>query len=53
MRPNGPTNTRLAYTLPADGTYYLVVTSYTIAEGGEDNNPFNKYRLELQGTSAP
>ncbi len=47
------TDSEITYTLPANGTYYLVVTSYTIAEGGEDNNPFNKYRLELQGTSAP
>ncbi|WP_026234114.1 S8 family serine peptidase [Thermus oshimai] len=51
--PGQITDSEITYTLPADGTYYLVVTSYTIAEGGEDNNPFNKYRLELQGTSAP
>ncbi|WP_337845305.1 S8 family serine peptidase [Thermus sp.] len=42
------TDSEIAFTLPAGGTYYLVVTSYTIAQGGEDNNPFNKYRLELQ-----
>ncbi|ADD27640.1 S8 family serine peptidase [Meiothermus ruber] len=46
------TDSEIAYTLPANGTYYLVVTSYTIAEGGQDNNPFNKYRLELQRSSS-
>ncbi|AWR85886.1 S8 family serine peptidase [Meiothermus taiwanensis] len=45
------TDSEIVYTLPANGTYYLVVTSYTIAQGGQDNSPFNKYRLELQRVS--
>lgn len=45
------TDSEIAYTLPADGRYYLVVTSYTIANGGQDDSPFNKYRLELRKTN--
>jgi subtilisin family serine protease len=45
------TDSEIAYTLPADGRYYLVVTSYTIVRGGQDNSPFNKYRLELRKTN--
>ncbi|KGQ21020.1 S8 family serine peptidase [Thermus filiformis] len=45
------TDSEIAFTIPQDGTYYLVVTSYTIASGGEDNSPFNKYRLELKKTN--
>ena len=45
------TDSEITYTLPADGVYYLVVTSYTIAMGGQDDSPFNKYRLELQKTN--
>jgi subtilisin family serine protease len=45
------TDSKIAYTLPADGRYYLVVTSYTIANGGQDDSPFNKYRLELRKTN--
>ncbi|MGC8905475.1 S8 family serine peptidase [Thermus sp.] len=45
------TDSEITFTLPQDGTYYLVVTSYTIAEGGSDNSPFNKYRLELRKTN--
>lgn len=45
------TDSEITYTLNASGTYYLVVTSYTIANGGEDNNPFNKYQLELSKTN--
>ncbi len=49
--PGQITDSEITFTLPQDGTYYLVVTSYTIAQGGQDNNPFNKYRLELQKTN--
>ena len=45
------TDSEIIFTLPQDGTYYLVVTSYTIANGGSDDSPFNKYRLELQKTN--
>jgi len=45
------TDSEIAYTLPADGRYYLVVTSYTIVSGGQDDSPFNKYRLELRKTN--
>ncbi|MGC8876717.1 S8 family serine peptidase [Thermus sp.] len=45
------TDSEITFTLPQDGTYYLVVTSYTIANGGSDNSPFNKYRLELRKTN--
>jgi subtilisin family serine protease len=45
------TDSEIAYTLPEDGRYYLVVTSYTIANGGQDDSPFNKYRLELRKTN--
>lgn len=47
----------LTHTLPADGTYYLEVSSCTIlcdsdgddpAKGQDDDSPFNKYILELQ-----
>ena len=33
------TDSEITYTLPADGVYYLVVTSYTIAMGGQDDSP--------------
>ncbi|RTG93972.1 serine protease [Thermus scotoductus] len=45
------TDSEITFTLSQDGTYYLVVTSYTIATGGSDDNPFNKYRLELRKTN--
>ncbi len=45
------TDSEIAYTLPADGRYYLKVTSYTIVGGGQDDSPFNKYRLELRKTN--
>lgn len=45
------TDSEITFTLSQDGTYYLVVTSYTIATGGSDNNPFNKYRIELRKTN--
>lgn len=45
------TDSEILFTLPQDGTYYLVVTSYTIANGGSDDSPFNKYRLELRKTN--
>lgn len=47
----------LTFKLPATGTYYLQVSSCTIlcesegddpAKGQDDNNPFNKYVLELR-----
>ncbi len=45
------TDSEITFTLPQGGTYYLVVTSYTIVNGGSDDSPFNKYRLELQKTN--
>ncbi len=47
------TDSEIAYTLPNTGTYYLVVTSYTIASNpnASDDSPFNKYRLELKKTN--
>lgn len=47
------TDSEISFTLPADGTYYLVVTSFTIASdpNASDNSPFNKYRLELTKTN--
>ncbi|MGQ9510854.1 MAG: S8 family serine peptidase [Thermaceae bacterium] len=45
------TDSELTYTLPSDGEYYLVVTSYTIANDEQDDSPFNKYKLELQRTN--
>lgn len=47
------TDSEIAYTLPTAGTYYLVVTSYTIASNptASDDSPFNKYRLELVKTN--
>ena len=47
----------LTYKLPADGTYFLEVSSCTIlcksegddpSKGQDDDSPFNKYVLELQ-----
>lgn len=51
--PGQITDSEITFTLPADDTYYLVVTSYTIASDptASDNNPFNKYRLELVKTN--
>lgn len=49
--PGQNTDSEITYTLIAPGTYYLVVTSYTIANGGQDNSPFNKYKLELRKTN--
>ncbi|MGC8967046.1 MAG: S8 family serine peptidase [Thermus sp.] len=49
--PGQITDSEITFTLPQNGTYYLVVTSYAIAEGGSDNSPFNKYRLELRKTN--
>ena len=47
------TDSEITFTLSQGGTYYLVVTSYTIASdpNASDNNPFNKYRLELRKTN--
>ncbi|MFN4074021.1 MAG: S8 family serine peptidase [Thermus sp.] len=47
--PGQITDSEIVFTLPADGTYHLVVTSYTIASSptASDNSPFNKYRLQL------
>lgn len=48
----GDSDSEITFTLPAAGRYALAVTSYTIAgSGGEDNNPFNKYRLKLSKTN--
>jgi subtilisin family serine protease len=45
-------DSEITYTLPAAGTYSLAVTSYTIASsGGNDDSPFNKYRLKLSKTN--
>ncbi|WP_038055454.1 S8 family serine peptidase [Thermus amyloliquefaciens] len=51
--PGQITDSEITFTLPASGTYYLVVTSYTIASdpAASDNSPFNKYRLELAKTN--
>ncbi|TFU25827.1 S8 family serine peptidase [Thermus tengchongensis] len=51
--PGQITDSEIAFTLPASGTYYLVVTSYTIASNptASDDSPFNKYRLELVKTN--
>ncbi|RTH39000.1 serine protease [Thermus scotoductus] len=47
------TDSEITYTLTSTGTYYLVVTSYTIASNpnASDDSPFNKYRLELKKTN--
>lgn len=49
--PRIDSDAEITYTLPKAGTYYLVATSYDIAAGGSDNNPFNKYRLKLSKTN--
>lgn len=49
--PRIDSDSEINFTLPAAGKYYLVATSYDIAEGGSDNNPFNKYRLKLSKTN--
>ncbi|RDI95176.1 serine protease [Meiothermus sp. QL-1] len=51
--PGQNTDSEITYTLTSDGTYYLVVTSYTIASNpnASDNSPFNKYQLELRKTN--
>lgn len=51
--PGQITDSEITFSLPASGTYYLVVTSYTIASdlAASDNSPFNKYRLELVKTN--
>jgi subtilisin family serine protease len=45
--PRIDSDSEVSFTLPADGTYYLKVTSFSISEGGDDNSPFNKYKLKL------
>jgi len=45
--PRIDSDSEVSFTLPAAGTYYLLVSSYTIASGGDDNSPFNKYQLKL------
>ncbi|UBV44856.1 S8 family serine peptidase (plasmid) [Deinococcus taeanensis] len=45
--PRIDSDAEVTFTLPAAGTYYLRATSYAIAEGGSDSNPFNKYKLKL------
>lgn len=47
------TDSEITFTLPAAGTYYLLVTSFTIASNpnAADDSPFNKYRLELKKTN--
>lgn len=49
--PRIDSDSEITYTLPAAGTYYLVVTSYDISTGRDDNNPFNKYQLKLNKTN--
>ncbi|WP_172959965.1 S8 family serine peptidase [Thermus scotoductus] len=47
------TDSEITYTLTSTGTYYLLVTSYTIASNpnASDDSPFNKYQLQLQKTN--
>ncbi|AEV17057.1 Serine protease, subtilase [Thermus sp. CCB_US3_UF1] len=47
------TDSEITFTLSTTGTYYLVVTSFTIASNpnAADDSPFNKYRLELRKTN--
>lgn len=51
--PRIDSDSEIAFTIPAAGEYYLAVTSYTIAtvEEGQDDSPFNKYRLKLEKTN--
>ncbi|WP_243031280.1 S8 family serine peptidase [Thermus altitudinis] len=53
MVPGQITDSEISLTLTVTGTYYLVVTSYTIASSptAADDSPFNKYRLELTKTN--
>lgn len=50
-RGAGDSDSELNFTLPADGNYFLAVTSYDISEGQDDDSPFNKYRLKLSKTN--
>ena len=45
--PRIDSDSEISFTLPAAGTYYLKVTSFSISDGGTDNSPFNKYQLKL------
>lgn len=49
--PRIDSDSEINYKVPAAGTYYLVVTSYTISQKGNDDDPFNKYRLRLSKTN--
>lgn len=50
--PRIDSDSELAFTIPAAGTYYLAVTSYNIAaDTGDDGGPFNKYQLKLAKTN--
>ena len=43
------TDSTVRFSVPADGTYYLAVTSFAIATNEEagDDNPENRYRVEV------
>lgn len=50
--PRIDSDSEIAFTLPAAGQYYLVVTSYTISQDDQpDDSPFNKYQLKLSKTN--
>ena len=44
------TDSTVRFTVPTDGTYYLTVTSFSIAANDEatDDNPENHYRVEVK-----
>ena len=44
------TDSTVRFTAPTDGTYYLAVTSFSIAvnEEATDDNPENRYRVEVK-----
>lgn len=46
--PRIDSDSQIQFTLPAAGKYYLVVTSFPISEGGDDDSPFNQYQLNLK-----
>lgn len=53
--PRIDSDSEIAYTLPADGTYYIKVSSCSIScnpkAPQDDDSPFNKYQLKLQKTN--
>jgi len=49
--PRIDSDSEVTFTLANAGTYYLVVTSYKIASGTNDDSPFNKYKLKLEKTN--